>query len=45
MERHGSRDGQYRILSLDGGGLRAVMEAVILMRLTEVGAPQVLSVE
>lgn len=32
----GSKDGQYRILSLDGGGLRAVMEAVILMRLVEV---------
>lgn len=36
LENIGSKDGQYRILSLDGGGLRAVMEAVILTRLTEV---------
>lgn len=29
-------DGHYRILSLDGGGLRAIIETVILSRLLEV---------
>lgn len=29
-------DGHYRILSLDGGGLRAIIETVILSRLVEV---------
>jgi patatin-like phospholipase/acyl hydrolase len=29
-------DGHYRILSLDGGGLRAIIETVILSRLIEV---------
>jgi patatin-like phospholipase/acyl hydrolase len=34
--KSGLQDGHFRILSLDGGGLRAIMETVILSRLLEV---------
>jgi hypothetical protein len=36
LARSGVGDGHVRVIALDGGGLRAVMEAVILERLVEI---------
>lgn len=36
LSKSGVGDGHVRVISLDGGGLRAMMEAVILERLVEI---------